>query len=97
MVPGRRAIVKPVNRRIARLECRFAPRLQPDFVGNPRDRLRLVVSAMDHALNLKTSTCRRTLPVSGFLTEVVMLDGIRGSLTDGEIEKFVQSFPIERV
>jgi hypothetical protein len=52
---------------------------------------------MDHALNLKTSTCRRTLPASGFLTEVVMLDGIRGSLTDGEIEKFVQSFPIERV
>jgi hypothetical protein len=89
--------MKPVNRRIARLECRLAPRLQPDFVSNPQDRFRLVVSAMDHALNLETSTCRRTLTASGILTEVVRLDGIRGDLTDEELGNFVEGFPVERV
>jgi hypothetical protein len=89
--------MKPVNRRIARLECRFAPRLQPDFEGHPRDRLRLVVSAMDHALNLETSTCRWMLTASGILTEVVRLDGIHGGLSDEELDKFVQSSPIKRV
>jgi len=34
---------------------------------------------------------------SGSLIEVVRLDGIRGGLTDEELEKFVQSFPIERI
>ena len=89
--------MKPLNRRIARLECRFAPMLQPDFVSNRQDRLRLVTSAMDHALNLETSTCRRTLTANGALTEVVRLDGIHGGLSDEELDKFVQSFPIERV
>ena len=89
--------MKPVNRRIARLECRFAPRLQPDFVSNPQDRLRLVVSAMDHALNLQTSTCRRTLTASGLLAEVVRLDGMHSDLTDEELDDFVEGFPVERV
>jgi hypothetical protein len=40
---------------------------------------------------------RRTLTASGSLTEVVRLDGIRGGLTDEELEKFVESFPIERI
>jgi hypothetical protein len=52
---------------------------------------------MDRALRLETSTCRRTLTASGSLTEVVRLDGIRGGLTDEELEKFVQSFSIERI
>jgi hypothetical protein len=46
---------------------------------------------------LETSTCRRTLTASGSVTEVVRLDGIRGGLTDAELEKFVQSFPVERI
>jgi len=87
--------MKPVIRRIARLEDRFAP--QPDLVGNPRGRLRVVVSRMDRALSLETSSCRRTLTASGSLTEVVRLDGIRGALTDEELEKFVQRFPVERI
>ena len=37
------------------------------------------------------------LTASGSLTEVVRLDGIRGGLTDEELEKFVQSFSIERI
>jgi hypothetical protein len=86
-----------VTRRIRRLEDQFEPAIQPDFLRNPRQRLRIVVSGMDHGLRLETSTCRRTLTASGSLTEVVRLDGIHGSLTDDELEKFVQSFPIERI
>ena len=87
--------MKPVMRRIARLEDRFA--LQPDFARNPRARLRIVVCRMDRALSLETSRCRRMLNADGSLTEVVRLDGIRGRLTDAELEKFAQSFPIERI
>ena len=86
--------MKPVVRRIARLEHRFAP--QPDFARNPRARLRIVVSRMDRALSLETSRCRRMLNADGSLSEVVRLDGIRGALSDADLEKFVQSFPVER-
>jgi hypothetical protein len=86
-----------VTRRIRRLEDRFKPAIQPDFLLNPRRRLRIVVSGMDRALRLETSKCRRTLTTNGSLTEVVRLDGIRGGLTDEELEQFVQSFPIERI
>jgi hypothetical protein len=87
--------MKPVIRRIARLEDRFgAP---PDFARNPRARLRLVVSRMDRALSLETCNCRRMLNADGSLSEVVRLDGIRGSLSDADLEKFVQSFPVERI
>jgi hypothetical protein len=43
------------------------------------------------------STCRRTLSADGSLTEVVRLDGARGGLTDEEMEKFVETFPIETI
>ena len=86
-----------VVRRIRRLEDQFEPAIEPDFLRNPRRRLRIVVSGMDRALRLETSKCRRTLTASGSLTEVVRLDGIRGGLTDEELEKFVESFPIERI
>ena len=56
-----------------------------------------MVSGMDYGLRLETSTCRRTLTASGSVTEVVRLDGIRSGLTDAELEKFVQSFPVERI
>ena len=49
------------------------------------------------ALNLETSRCRRMLNADGSLTEVVRLDGLRGSLTDAELEKFVQSFPVQTI
>ena len=94
---GRRRDHEASNEEDCRLEGRFAPRLQPDFVSNPRDHVRLVVSAMDHALSLETSTCTRSLTASGFLAEVVMLDGIRGSLTDEQLNRFVESFPVERI
>ena len=89
--------MKTVVRRIARLEDQFKPAIQPDFLRNPRQRLRIVVSGMERALRLETCKCRWTLTASGSLTEVVRLDGIRGGLTDEELEKFMQSFPVVRI
>ena len=88
--------MKAVLNRVRRLETHFAPRIERDFVRNPRRRLRIVVSRMDRALSLETSRCRRMLNADGSLTEVVRLDGIRGALSDADLEKFVQSFPVER-
>ena len=87
--------MKTVIRRITRLEDRFAP--QRDFVANPRGRLRIVVCRVDRALSLETSRCRRMLNADGSLTEVVRLDGIRGALSDEDLEKFIQRFPVERI
>ncbi len=87
--------MKAVIRRIAQLENRLAPKVQPDFLRHPRHRLRLVVSGMDRALTFETSTCTRTLTASGCLTEVVTLDGSRDGLTDEELEAFVESFPVQ--
>ncbi len=39
----------------------------------------------------------RTLTASGSLTEVVRLAGNRAGLSDEELEKFVQSFPVEMI
>jgi hypothetical protein len=86
--------VKAVIRRIARLEDQFAPKVQPDFLRRPRQRLRLVVSGMDRDLALETSTCQRTLTATGCLIEVVRLDGRHNGLTHEELEKFVKNFPV---
>jgi hypothetical protein len=87
--------MKTVIRRIARLEDRLAPKVPADFLRNPREHVRLVASAMDHDLNLETSTCRRTLTENGCLIEVVRLDGIRDGLSDEALDRFVASFPVE--
>jgi hypothetical protein len=84
--------MKALARRIHRLQRQFAP--PADYLKNPRDRLRLVVCAMDHDLRLDTSTCTRTLCSNGTLMEVVHLDGIRGELSDGELDQFVSGFPV---
>ena len=84
--------MKSLARRVHRLQRQFAP--IPDYLQNPRDRFRLVVSGMDHPLNLATSRCTRTLCPNGTLLEVVHLDGIRGNLNDEEVDRFVGSFPV---
>ena len=89
--------MKTVVRRITRLEEQFAPVRQRDYARNPRGRLRIVVCRMDRALRLETSRCRRMLNANGSLTEVVRLDGVRRGLTDEDLEKFVQSFLVERL
>jgi hypothetical protein len=83
--------MKNLDRRLARLEDRLAP----DFARDPRQRLRAVVCNL--ALSLETSTCRRTRSANGVLTEIVRLDGARDGMTDEEMEKFVESFPVEMI
>jgi hypothetical protein len=71
-------------RRVQRLQRQFAP--APDYLQNPRNRLRLIVCDMDHDLSLETSTCTRALCENGTLIEVVRLDGIRGDLNDEALD-----------
>ena len=86
--------MKPLIRRLARLESRLSL-MPPAYLRDPQQRLQIVASRLDRELNLETSTCRRTLSESGFLSEVVRLDGSSSGLTDEEIQKFIDSFPIE--
>jgi hypothetical protein len=46
-------------------------------------------------LSLETFTCRRALRANGFLTEMVRPEGTRGGMTDEDMEKFVESFPVD--
>jgi hypothetical protein len=81
-----------LTRRVNRLQRQFAP--ARDYLQNPHERLRLIVSAMDHDLSLATSRCIRTLCTNGTLIEVVRLDGIRGELSDDALDQFVSGFPV---
>ena len=56
---------------------------------------RLVVSLVTHPANLATSTCTRTRGSTGGLVETVRLDGSHDSVTDAELESFIQNFPVE--
>jgi hypothetical protein len=87
--------MKTLVRRLRRIEDQLGPKVQRDFVRNPRQRLRIVVARMDRPLNLSTSRCTRTLSTDGFLMEVVRLDGIRTGLGEEELERFVASFPVQ--
>ena len=85
-----------MNTMIRRIADRFAPKVQPDFLRHPRQPPTSSVRD-DRYLALEASTCQRTLTVSGRLMEVVRLDGIRDGLSEEELEKFVQSFPVETI
>jgi len=83
--------MKAIGRRVCRLEVRFAPR------DKPRERVRLVVGAIGPEEGLQNATCQRTLSANGLLTEVVRLKGSGDGLTDEDLDRFVESFPIEPV
>lgn len=80
--------MQKVIRRLDRLDEIFNPPRRPHKV------LRVVVSGVCSPATLANSTCKRTLH-NGTVTEIVTLDGSTKNLTDEEIERFVQSFPIE--
>lgn len=80
--------MRAITRRLCRLEDQIG------LAGKPRRRFRLVVS-LAKPLNLATSTCQRRLSPDGLLTEIVRLDGSRDGLTDEELEKFIERFPVE--
>ena len=82
--------MKAMGHRVRRLEKQFA------VPTGPRERWRVVLSAVHRAANLANSRCTRTLNSFGLLTEIVELDGRRDSVTDEELERFIESFPVEQ-
>ena len=60
-----------------------------------RGRLRVIVSRVGKQFDLATATCTRTLMPDGGLMEIVNVNGSGNDLSDEELERFIQSFPIE--
>jgi len=60
-----------------------------------RGRLRVIVSRVGKRFDLATATCTRTLMPDGGLMEIVNLNGSGQDLSDEELERFIQSHPIE--
>jgi hypothetical protein len=87
--------MKAILTRVQRLERQFAPSFARDFIQNPRTRMRYIVGAIGHSLNLATSFCTRSLTRDGYLTEVVDLDGASDDISDEELERFIESFPVD--
>jgi hypothetical protein len=77
------------------LETHFEPKIERDWVRNPREKLRLVASRMDQPLNLETSHCRRHLTDDHCLMELVVLDGFRSDISEEDLQHFIETFPVE--
>jgi len=60
-----------------------------------RGRLRVVVSRAGKPFDIATATCTRTLMADGGLIEIVNVNGSGDDLSDEELERFIQSHPIE--
>jgi len=58
------------------------------------DVFRFVFSRVDKPLNWATSKCTRTRQTNGSLFEFVTLDGSDHDLTDDELDRFVERFPV---
>ena len=72
------------------LESRAAARA----VLETGERVRLVISAIGQSLDMKKSTCTRTVWDNGILCETVELHGSDDDLSDGQLEEFIRSHPI---
>ena len=86
--------MKTVTKRITRLEEHLL------VAVNPRKRLSIVVIRVDRKPSLEGATCTRTLCPDGTLMEVVRLDQSRPGreeLTDEELERWIETFPIIRL
>ena len=58
-------------------------------------RFRVVVSRVGQPFSLATARCSRTLMADGGLIEIVNVNGSGNDLSDEELERFIQSHPIE--
>jgi hypothetical protein len=67
------------------------------LAGEPRGRFRMVIGPLIGDLNLTNCTCQRTLCANGHLTGVVTLNGPSAELTNEELDRFVEGFPIARI
>jgi hypothetical protein len=88
------AAMNALAKRLVRLEERLAP---VDYARNPRVCHRLSVTNNGKQLSLETSTRRRTLSADGTLFEIVRLDGTREGLSDADLKRFIERFPIETI
>ena len=57
--------------------------------------LRVVIQSVYGPPDLANSTCSRRIEANGALTEIVHLDGGREGLSEGDLEAFIASFPVE--
>jgi hypothetical protein len=57
---------------------------------------RLLVRPVVGPTDLTESTCKRTLCADGSLWEIVHLNGSGSDLSEGELKRFIASFPLER-
>jgi hypothetical protein len=81
---------KPGDFPIGSLESRAAARA----VLETGERVRLVISAIGQSLDMKRSTCTRTVWDNGILCETVKLHGSDDDLSGGQLEEFIRSHPI---
>jgi len=83
--------MRAIARRLRRLEDQLGP---PD--GNPRPYFRIVLVRLDHKPGLAGAMCRRMLLPDGTVSENVVLGSSNASeLTEEELDRWVESFPIE--
>jgi hypothetical protein len=83
--------MQAIVRRLCKLEDRFG---SPD---KSRHHFRLVFSSIGREESLEDATCRRTFWPNGTLFEMVNLKGSKeghGRLSDEELDRWVESFPI---
>ena len=71
-------------------------RLERQHSQVAHERFRVVVSHAGEPLDLAKATCTRTIMPNGQLMEIVNLNGTDDGLSKEDLEKFIQSFPIER-
>jgi hypothetical protein len=60
-----------------------------------KEPFRVVVSHVGEPLDLAKATCTRTIWPNGQLFELVNLNGGDYGLSDEDLERFIQSFPVE--
>jgi hypothetical protein len=84
--------MRVVARRVLRLENRL------QVAANPRQCVRMIVQRADRRPSLENATCQRSLYANGTLLELVRLDRSdegRKPLTDEELERWVETFPVQ--
>ena len=62
-----------------------------------KEPIRVIIGSVCGEPNLANSTCRRTLSANGQLTEVIYMNGGIDGFANEDLERFIASFPIERV
>ena len=70
-------------------------KLERDRSRVSREPFRVIVSHAGKPSDLSKATCKRTLWPDGRLMEVVNLHGSDDGLSEEDLEKFIESHPIE--